>query len=130
MTDPITRLTAALADRHHNGVACAALWQYGISMAHTVKMTFTLDEETAMRIDRTALRLDIPKSAVVREAVAEYAARAGRLSEQERRRMLKVFDNVIERIPLRSSRTTDAELAAIRRARRQRGRRTASSTSK
>lgn len=99
-------------------------------MAHTIKMTFTLDEETALRIDRTAQRLDIPKSAVVREAVAEYAARAGRLSEQERLRMLKVFDDVIERIPLRAARTTDAELAAIRRARKQGGRRSTSSTLK
>jgi len=90
-------------------------------------MTFTLDQETAARIDRTAQRLDIPKSAVVREAVAEYAARAGRLSEQERRRMLKVFDDVIERIPRQPARATDAELAAIRRARTQGGRRTTTS---
>jgi hypothetical protein len=96
-------------------------------MAHTIKMTFTLDEETAARSDRTAQRLDIPKSAVVREAVAEYAARAGRLSEQERRRMLKVFDDVIERIPRQPARATDAELAAIRRARTQGGRRTTTS---
>jgi hypothetical protein len=96
-------------------------------MAHTIKMTFTLDQETAARIDRTAQRLDIPKSAVVREAVAEYAARAGRLSEQERRRMLKVFDDVIERIPRQPARATDAELAAIRRARTQGGRRTTTS---
>jgi hypothetical protein len=99
-------------------------------MARTVKMTFTLDDDTATRIDRTALRLGIPKSAVVREAVAEYAARAGRLSEQERRRMLKAFDDVVERIPLRSVKSADAELAAIRRARRQGGRRHPSSTSK
>lgn len=96
----------------------------------SVKMTFTLDEETARRIDRTALRLDMPKSAVVREAVAEYAARAGRLSEQERRRMLRVFDDVIERIPLRPAKATDVELGVIRRARKQGGRRAASSTAK
>lgn len=88
-------------------------------------MTFTLDEETARRIDRTALRLDMPKSAVVREAVAEYAARGGRLSEQERRRMLNVFDDVIARIPLQPASATDAELAATRRARKRGGRRTA-----
>ena len=99
-------------------------------MAHTVKMTFTLDGDTATRIDRTALRLGIPKSAVVREAVAEYAARAGRLSEQERRRMLKAFDDVVERIPLRPAKSADVELATVRRARRQGGRRHPSSTSK
>lgn len=93
-------------------------------------MTFTLDEDTATRIDRTALRLGMAKSAVVREAVAEYAARAGRLSEQERRRMLKLFDVVVERIPLRPARTADAELVAVRRARKQGGRRTASNRSK
>ncbi len=107
-----------------------ALWQYGKSMVRTVKMTFTLDNDTATRIDRTALRLGIPKSAVVREAVAEYAARAGRLSEQERRRMLKAFDDVVERIPLRPVKSADIELAAVRRARRQGGRRHPSSTSK
>ena len=99
-------------------------------MARTLKMTFTLDEDTATRIDRTALRLGIPKSAVVREAVAEYAARAGRLSEQERRRMLKVFDDVVEHIPLRPVKTADAELVAVRRARRQGGRRSTSSSAK
>jgi len=93
-------------------------------MARTIKMTFTLDEETAKRIDRTALRLDMRKSAVVREAVAEYAARAGRLSDEERRRMLDVFDDVIEQIPLQPASVADAELAANRRARKQGGRRT------
>ena len=111
-------------------LAGAAGWRYGKSMARTVKMTFTLDDLTATRIDRSALRLGIPKSAVVREAVAEYAARTGRLSEAERRRMLQVFDDVLERIPLRPARTADAELVAIRRARKQGGRRTASSTAK
>jgi len=111
-------------------LAAASLWQYGKGMARTLKMTFTLDEDTATRIDRTALRLGIPKSAVVREAVAEYAARAGRLSDQERRRMLKVFDDVVERIPLRQVKTADAELVAVRRARRQGGRRTTSSSAK
>lgn len=99
-------------------------------MARTVKMTFSLDDLTATRINRTALRLSIPKSAVVREAVAEYAARAGRLGEQERRHMLEVFDDALERIPLRPARTADAELAAIRRARKQGGRRLAPSTAK
>ena len=50
--------------------------------------------------------------------------------EQERRRMLKVFDDVVERIPLRPVKTADAELLAVRRARRQGGRRTTSSAAK
>ena len=92
-------------------------------------MTFTLDEETAARIDRTAERLAIPKSAVVREAVAEYAARAGRLSDEERSRMLRVFDDVVARIPAQPAAAADAELAAVRLARREGGRRTARSRS-
>lgn len=87
-------------------------------MARTVKMTFTLDEGTARRIDRTAKRLGLPKSGVVREAVAEYAARSGRLSEQERVHLLAVFDDVVARIPPRSAAAVDREIAAIRRARR------------
>jgi len=87
-------------------------------------MTFTLDQGTADRIDRTAERLGIPKSGVVREAVAEYAARAGRLHEGERLRMLRVFDDAISSIPRQSSNATDRELATIRSARRQGGRRT------
>ena len=88
------------------------------------KMTFTLDEETASRIDRTAARLKIPKSKVVREAVREYAARVGRLSEEERVRMLGVFDEVVARIPDRPEKAVDREIEAVRRARRGGGRRT------
>jgi len=32
-------------------------------------MTFTLDDQTAERMDRTARRLGLPKSGVVREAI-------------------------------------------------------------
>lgn len=99
-------------------------------MAATVKMTVTLDRDTVTQIDRTALRLGIPTSAVVREAVAEYAARAGRLSEQERRRLLSVFDDGIERIPPQPSKTADAEIDEVRRARKRSGRRTPGSSAK
>jgi hypothetical protein len=93
-------------------------------MAQTLKMTFTLDERTAERIDRTAQRLGVSKSGVVREAVREYAARAGSLSEGERLRLLDVFDAVVSRIPLRPAAAADREIAAVRRARREGGRRT------
>jgi len=94
-----------------------------MSMARTVKMTFTLDQGTAERIDRTAARLGMPKSGVVREAVAEYAARAGKLSESERRRMLRAIDTMMSRPPTRSDAATDREIAEIRRARHAGGRR-------
>jgi hypothetical protein len=87
------------------------------------KMTFTLDAETAARIDRTAARLGVSKSGVVREAVREYAARVGRLSDEERRRLLATFDQVVPRIPARPAAAVDREIAAVRAARRGGGRR-------
>jgi hypothetical protein len=89
-----------------------------------VKVTFTLDDGTVERLRLTAARLRKPKSQVVREAVAEYAAAAGRLSEAERRTMLEVFDRVVTGVSRRSARQVDAELREIRRARRRGGRRT------
>ena len=93
-------------------------------------MTFTLDEATATRIDHTALRLGIPKSAVVREAVAEYAARAGRLSETERLLMLRKFDDFVTRIPLLPEHAADTEIDAVRSTRRLGGRRTPATRTK
>lgn len=86
-------------------------------------MTFSLDEETAAALRRSAERTSKPQSAVVREAIAEYAARLGRLSESERRVMLKAFDDLVPRIPKRPARIADKELHAIRVARRAGGRR-------
>lgn len=85
-------------------------------------MTFTLDAETADRIDRTAESLGMPKSAIVREAVSEYAARAGRLTEGERLRMLAKFDDLVPRIPARAARDVEREIATIRVARHKGGR--------
>ena len=86
-------------------------------------MTFTLDEETAARIDRLAARLRIPKSRVVREAVREYAGTADRLSDAERERMLAVLKQYYATAPAGSPGKADAELAELRRARRHGGRR-------
>ena len=99
-------------------------------MANAVKVTFTLDRATVDRLDRTSERLGIPKSGVVREAITEYAARVGRLSDGERIRMLAVFDEVVGRLPKRPAREVDREIAAIRRARRAGGRRTPSAAAK
>ena len=89
-----------------------------------VKLTFTFDEETAATLRRTASRLKKPQSAVVREAIQDYAARSGRMSEEERLHMLKVFDRMVARIPSASQTEADAETAGIRAARRTGGRRT------
>jgi hypothetical protein len=88
----------------------------------TSKVTFTLDAQTVHWIDDAAERLAKPKSQVVREAVADYHSRIGRLSESERKRMLKVFDALVPAIPARPQREAEDELREIRRARRSGGR--------
>ena len=90
------------------------------------KATFTLDTVTIRRLERTAERLGRPKSQVVREAIHEYSERVGRLSERERLRMLKAFDELVPAIPRRPPAEVERELRAIRDARRGGGRRSAS----
>jgi hypothetical protein len=87
------------------------------------KMTFSLDEETVARLKTTAARLRKPQSQVVREAVAEYAAHVGRLSESERVALLRTFDRLLPEVPARPAAAVTAELRAVRAARRSGGRR-------
>ena len=87
------------------------------------KLTFSVDDATAETLKKTAWRLRKSQSMVVREAVAEYAARAGRLTEQERREKLEVLDALMRQRPTRSNRATAEELRQVRQARRQGGRR-------
>jgi predicted transcriptional regulator len=89
-----------------------------------VKVTFTLDSETVNRLDKAAERLSYPKSRVIREAVADYYERIGRLSERERAEMLRAFDELLPRIPRRPRRDAERELRSIRQARRSGGRKT------
>jgi hypothetical protein len=88
-----------------------------------VRVTFSLDEPTVEAIRRTAARLRRPQSQVVREAVAEYAARADRLSDRERREALAVLERLRQAEPTRPAAAVDAELEGIRTARRAGGRR-------
>lgn len=87
-----------------------------------IKVTFTLDEGTVTKLNRTAERLSKPKSEVVREAVAEYYDKAGRLSEAERTRMLGALRKFMAEPPTRPQKQAVAELRDLRRARRFRGR--------
>jgi hypothetical protein len=87
-----------------------------------IKVTFTLDDDTVAYLDRTAGRLGLPKSQVVREAIHLYGEHVGRLSDAERDRLLEVFDHVTASIPERPRAAIDAELDEIRRARRGSGR--------
>lgn len=88
-----------------------------------VKFTFVFDEPTAAALKATAARLGKSQSLVVREAVAEYAARAGRLTDAERRRMLAAIDAMVRRAPTRAGRDVQSEISDVRRARRAGGRR-------
>jgi predicted transcriptional regulator len=92
-------------------------------MASYTKVTFTLDRATVDRLEDAASRLSLPKSGVVREAIAEYHGRIGRLSESERLKMLRTLDELLARIPNRPQSEVDRELKAIRQARRSGGRR-------
>lgn len=87
------------------------------------KVTFTLDPATVARIEDAAARLSLPKSQIVREAVHEFHDRIGRLSDSERLRLLRAFDQLAPRVPARSAQEADRELAALRRDRRTGGRR-------
>jgi predicted transcriptional regulator len=97
-------------------------------MAST-KVTFTLDEKTIGRLNRAAGFLRIPKSQVVREAIGEYSANLGRLSEEERERMLRVLDEALARIPMRPQEEVEREIREVRDARRAGGRKTESEPS-
>ena len=83
-----------------------------------VKVTFTLDDATVAEIRRTAERLGRPQSQVVREAVAEYAARADRVTERERLRTVTILENLRKTPSSRAASVVDAELKAVRAARR------------
>jgi len=88
------------------------------------KVKFALDEATVRRIETASKRLALSKSQVVREAVQDYYERLGQMSEQERKRMLRIFDEVIPQIPARPLNELRRELKAIRLARRSPGRKT------
>lgn len=87
------------------------------------KVTFTLDDRTIRRLADAAERLKKPKSEVVRDAIADYHERVGRLSESERLRLLKIIDEIAASPPTRSQKEVESEIAEIRAARRAGGRR-------
>ena len=83
-----------------------------------VKVTFTLDDETVARLRRIAARLSRPQSQVVREAIREYDTRSGKLTDEERRRLLDAFDRLVPPLRGRASRDAKAEIREVREARR------------
>ncbi|HEY8054594.1 MAG TPA: ribbon-helix-helix protein, CopG family [Terriglobales bacterium] len=87
------------------------------------KITVTVDDVTVARLNRAAARTGKAKSAVIREAVRDYEARTDRMSTEEQQRMLAVMHRMAGEPPSRPQREVERELAEIRRARRQGGRR-------
>jgi len=92
-------------------------------MAST-KVTFTLDDATLQRLRDAAERLAKPQSAVVREAIQDFHDRIGKLSESERTRLLRAFDQLVPAIPPRPLAGVKQELTALRQVRRTGGRKT------
>jgi hypothetical protein len=82
------------------------------------KLTFSLDDETVAALKKAAQRSRKPQSLIVREAIAQYAAREDRLSDAEREHLLGVLRRIGKRPATRSEAEVDRELAAIRRSRR------------
>ena len=87
------------------------------------RATFSLDEATITEVRRLSERMRKPQSQVIREAVADYAERADRLSERERRHMMNLLEGLRATKATRSAHEVDAELQAVRKARRSGGRR-------
>jgi predicted transcriptional regulator len=82
------------------------------------KVTFSLDDEAVRLLRRAAERTRKPQSLVVREAIAQYAAREEKLSDEERERLLKVLRDIKGRPVTRSQDDVDRELQDVRRSRR------------
>lgn len=87
-----------------------------------VKMTFSLDEATAERLRQASQTLRKPKSEIVRDAIQDYSERIGKLSEAERRRLLRLFDEFVPALPERTQTEVDEEIRLVREARRGGGR--------
>jgi predicted DNA-binding protein len=82
------------------------------------KVTFSLDEDTVVRLRQVAARTRKAQSLVVREAIAQYAACEPRLSEVDRERLLGVLRRIKAGPPTRPASEVDRELREIRRTRR------------
>jgi len=87
------------------------------------KVTFTLDDGTLRDLKDAAERKKKPKSQIVREAIAEYHERIGKLSESERLRLIRAMEEILASPPTRPQEEADREIAEVRAVRRLRGRR-------
>jgi predicted transcriptional regulator len=86
------------------------------------KATFTLDDQTMERIRRLAEQSRKPQSQIVREAIAHYAGREMKLTDEERERKLAILREFAARPPQPGEKTSldvDRELEELRQARRE-----------
>lgn len=81
-------------------------------------MTFSLDTLTAARINGLARDFGKPKSAIVREAVSVYARTKGKVTEEERIERVRVFRELVAKIPPRPREEVEAEQRELRLSRR------------
>lgn len=83
-----------------------------------VKATFTLDEETVRTLRKMAERTKKAQSLVVREAVAHYAAKEDKLTDEEREHKLQILRELGSQLPTRPQAEVDRELRELRSSRR------------
>jgi hypothetical protein len=82
------------------------------------KVTYTLDDDTVVRIRKLAERTRKPQSQIVREAIAHYASREQTLTDDERERKLALLREMASRLPTRPREDVDRELTELRKSRR------------
>ncbi len=82
------------------------------------KVTFSLDDETVRTLRAVAERTQKPQSAVVREAIVEYAAKDEKLSDPDRARKLQLIRQLRAQPPTRDQAGVDRELDDLRRSRK------------
>ena len=85
-----------------------------------VKLTVTVDDETAQRLRSLAERKRKPQSLIVREAIAHYESNPPEhlTSPAERARLLRVIDEIISRPADKDPDGTRRELAELHESRR------------
>jgi hypothetical protein len=98
--------------------AKAEIQQYGSIACGMPKLTFSMDEESVQTLRRVAERSRKPQSLIVREAIAQYAAREEVLPAEERERLLAVVHRIKQRPSTRPASAVREELKEIRRSRR------------
>lgn len=86
------------------------------------KATFVLDEDSVRKLNLAAQRTHKPKSQIIREAISLFHENTGKVSEEEVRRRVAIYDAYIAQPPSRPDSDIDDELRELREIRRLPGR--------